>query len=89
MLKFSHLIYNNGFKNQIQGLIMKRVLVILAWLSGAVGMTMMMMGLIILFTGDTLWSHTCANFIYPGTSFLILGIFFFMAASNARRNHTL
>ncbi|MFZ5430236.1 MAG: hypothetical protein ACOZDD_08390 [Bacteroidota bacterium] len=68
---------------------MKRVLVILAWLSGAVGMTMMLMGLIVLFTGETLWSQTCSNFVYPGTSFIVLGIFFFMAASNARRPHIL
>ena len=57
---------------------MKKLLETLAWASGAVGIIMMILGVISRLTGGILWNHWWSNYFYPGTAFIILGIFFFL-----------
>ncbi len=59
---------------------MKRLLVLLGWATGAVGVIMMIMGVIAVFTGGILFDHMWSNLFYPGSSFIMLGIFLFLGA---------
>jgi len=56
---------------------MKNTLKLLAWLSGAIGIIMMIVGTIAVFAGGILWNHMWSNFFYPALNFLFLGLFFF------------
>jgi hypothetical protein len=57
---------------------MKNALKNLAWLSGAIGIVMMIVGIIAVVVGGILWDHMWSNYFYPAYNFLLLGIFLFV-----------
>lgn len=59
---------------------MKSKLKLLAWISGAIAMVMMLLGIIAVFAGGVLMNHMWSNYFYPAYNFLLLGIFLFVAA---------
>jgi hypothetical protein len=59
---------------------MKNTLKLLAWLSGAIGIIMMIVGTIAVFAGGILWNHMWSSYFYPAYNFLLLGIFLFLGA---------
>ena len=59
---------------------MKNILTMLAWLSGAIGIIMMIVGTVAVFAGGILWNHMWSNYFYPAYNFLLLGIFLFLGA---------
>jgi len=59
---------------------MKNTLKILAWLSGAIGIIMMIIGTIAVLAGGILWNHMWSSYFYPAYNFLLLGIFLFLGA---------
>lgn len=59
---------------------MKNMLKMLAWLSGAIGIIMMVIGTIAVFAGGILWNHMWSNYFYPAYNFLLLGIFLFLGS---------
>jgi hypothetical protein len=59
---------------------MKNTLRMLAWLSGAIGIIMMIVGIIAVAAGGILWNHMWSNYFYPAYNFLLLGIFLCMGA---------
>ncbi len=58
---------------------MKKILHLVAWISGGVGVVMMILGIIAVFAGGILWNHMWSTYIYPVCSFLMLGIFLFLS----------
>ncbi|MEI6059967.1 MAG: hypothetical protein WCR72_04625 [Bacteroidota bacterium] len=58
---------------------MKNILKNLAWLSGAVGVLLMILGMIAVLAGNKLFGHFWTTYFYPAYNFLLLGIFFFLA----------
>ncbi len=59
---------------------MKNTLKNIAWLSGAIGIVMMILGVISVIAGGVLWNHMWSNYFYPAYNFLLLGIFLFLAS---------
>jgi hypothetical protein len=59
---------------------MKNSLKILAWVSGSVGIIMMLLGSIAVINGDHFLGHFWSNYFYPAYNFILLGIFLFLAA---------
>ena len=59
---------------------MKNTLKLLAWPSGAIGIIMMIIGIIAVAAGGILWNHMWSNYFYPAYNFLLLGIFLFLGA---------
>jgi hypothetical protein len=57
---------------------MKKVLFLSAWISGAIGGLMMLLGVIAVLAGGILCNHNWSNLFYPGTGFVLLGIFLFI-----------
>ena len=62
---------------------MKRTTVTLAWASGAVGIILIILGIIARIADGILLNHWWSNYFYPGAVFVILGIFFFLGAMTA------
>jgi hypothetical protein len=58
---------------------MKGITKILAWVSGSVGMIMMLLGTIAVLNGDRFLGHFWSNYFYPAYNFILLGIFLFVA----------
>ncbi|HSV88277.1 MAG TPA: hypothetical protein VLH61_06510 [Bacteroidales bacterium] len=58
---------------------MVKILTILGWLSGAVGVVMMLLGVISVFAGGVFLDSHWKNYFYPGVGFVILGVFGFVA----------
>jgi hypothetical protein len=58
---------------------MKNTLKMLAWLCGAIGILMMILGVIAVFAGGIFMNHMWSNYFYPAYNFLLMGIFLFMA----------
>ena len=58
---------------------MKSKLKLLAWISGAIAMVMMLLGIIAVFAGGILMNHMWSNYFYPAYNFLLLGIFLLVA----------
>jgi hypothetical protein len=63
---------------------MKNTLKMLAWLSGAIGIIMMLVGIIALTAGGILWEHMWSSYFYPSYNFLLLGIFLFLGAMGSK-----
>ena len=61
---------------------MKNTLKMLAWFSGAVGIIMMLVGIIAVIAGGILWEHMWSSYFYPAYNFLLLGIFLFVGAGS-------
>jgi hypothetical protein len=59
---------------------MKNSLKILAWVSGSVGIIMMLLGSIAVLNGDRFLGHFWSNYFYPAYNFILLGIFLFLAS---------
>lgn len=59
---------------------MKNKLKLLGWISGAIGIAMMLIGIIAVFAGGILLNHMWSNYFYPAYNFLLLGTFLFLAA---------
>jgi hypothetical protein len=59
---------------------MKNTLKMLAWLSGAIGIILMIIGIIAVAAGGILWNHMWSNYFYPAYNFLLLGIFLLLGA---------
>ena len=57
---------------------MKKLCETLAWASGAVGILLIILGIIARIAGGILLNHWWSNYFYPGAVFVILGIFFFL-----------
>lgn len=58
---------------------MKKVFQTIAWISGAVAIIMMILGIIAVLAGGILWNHMWSTYFYPAYNFLLLGIFLFIA----------
>ena len=59
---------------------MKSKLKLSAWISGAIAMVMMLLGIIAVFAGGILMNHMWSNYFYPAYNFLLLGIFLFLGS---------
>jgi len=57
---------------------MKKLLQILAWLSGAVGAILIVLAVIAVLAGGILFNHWWSNYLYPAGVFLVLGIYLFL-----------
>lgn len=57
---------------------MKNVLKIFAWINGAVGIILMLLGIIAVIAGDRFLGHFWSNYFYPAYDFIVLGIFLFL-----------
>ena len=68
---------------------MKRYLQILAWLSGAVGVVFIALGIIAFLGGGKLFTHRWDNYFYPAGIFLHLGIFLFLGHLACNKNKQL
>jgi hypothetical protein len=68
---YLYFINNPGF--------MKKAFMILAWLNGMVGLTLMLLGVIAVLAGDRFLGHFWSNYFYPAYNFILMGIFFFIA----------
>lgn len=55
----------------------------LAWLNGAIGIIMMIVGIIAVAVGGILWNHMWSSYFYPAYNFLLLGIFLLLAAGSS------
>jgi hypothetical protein len=58
---------------------MKKNLKMIAWGSGAIGILMMLLGIIARLAGGILLGHMWSSYFYPAEVFLLLGIFLFVA----------
>ncbi len=58
---------------------MKNGLKILAWISGGVGIIMMLLGIIAAINDNHFLGHFWSSYFYPAYNFILLGIFFFVA----------
>lgn len=61
---------------------MKNTLKMLAWSTGAIGIIMMIIGIIAFVSGGILWEHMWSSYFYPSYNFLLLGIFLFLGAGS-------
>ena len=52
----------------------------LAWISGGIGIVMMLLGVIAVLNDNHFLGHFWQNYFYPAYNFLLLGIFLFLAA---------
>jgi multisubunit Na+/H+ antiporter MnhB subunit len=52
---------------------------IMAWINGAVGIVLMLLGIIAVLAGDRFLGHFWSNYFYPAYNFILLGMFFFLA----------
>ena len=59
---------------------MKNIVKNIAWFSGAIGIVMMIIGIIAAIAGGILWNHRWSNYFYPAYNFLLLGIFLFLGS---------
>ena len=59
---------------------MKKLIIWAGWVSGAIGALLMLLGLIAKLAGGIMLNHLWSNYFYPGTSFVVLGIFLFLGA---------
>jgi len=59
--------------------VMKNFLKIAAWINGAIGVILILLGVIAVLAGDRFLGHFWANYFYPAYNFLLLGIFCFLA----------
>lgn len=57
---------------------MKKLLQITGWLSGAIGLVLIILGIIAVLAGGILFNHYWSNYFYPAGVFLLFGIFVFM-----------
>jgi hypothetical protein len=57
---------------------MKNLLKIFAWINGAVGIILMLLGIIAVIAGDRFLGHFWSNYFYPAYDFIVLGIFLFL-----------
>jgi hypothetical protein len=60
---------------------MKKLIIWAAWASGAIGAVLMLLGVIARLAGGIMWNHMWSNYFYPGTCFIVLGIFLFLGAA--------
>jgi hypothetical protein len=51
----------------------------MAWINGAVGLILMLLGIIAVINGDRFLGHFWSNYFYPAYNFILLGMFFFLA----------
>jgi hypothetical protein len=58
---------------------MNNTLKILAWISGGVGIIMMLLGIIAALNDNHFLGHFWSSYFYPAYNFLLLGIFLFVA----------
>ena len=58
---------------------MKNLLKMCAWLSGGIGIIMMLLGIIAVIAGNHLMGHIWTSYFYPAYNFLLLGVFLFLA----------
>ncbi len=58
---------------------MKNGLKILAWISGGVGVIMMLLGIIAALNDNHFLGHFWSSYFYPAYNFILLGIFLFLA----------
>lgn len=65
---------------------MKNILKILAWLNGAIGIILMLLGIIAVLAGDRFLGHFWSNYFYPAYNFIVMGIFFFLAIIVSRES---
>ena len=65
---------------------MKKTTVTLAWASGAIGILLIILGIIARLAGGILLNHWWSNYFYPGAVFVILGIFFFLGTMAVSRD---
>ncbi len=65
---------------------MKNTLQLLGWLSGAIAIVMMLLGIIAVISGGIFLDHMWSNYFYPAYNFLLLGIFLFVAALIPKEN---
>jgi hypothetical protein len=59
---------------------MKKLITWAGWASGAIGAILMLLGVIARLGGGILLNHAWPNYFYPGTCFVVLGIFLFLGA---------
>ena len=65
---------------------MKNKLKLLGWISGAIAIVMMLLGIIAVLNGGIFMNHMWSNYFYPAYTFLTLGIFLFVAALVQKEN---
>lgn len=58
---------------------MKNTLKILAWVSGGIGMIMMLLGIIAALNNNHFLGHFWSSYFYPAYNFILLGVFLFVA----------
>jgi hypothetical protein len=58
---------------------MKNILHIAAWVTGSIGILMMLLGIIAFMAGGILFGHLWSNYFFPAYNFILLGTFFFLA----------
>ncbi|MFZ4546830.1 MAG: hypothetical protein ACOYN4_05330 [Bacteroidales bacterium] len=58
---------------------MKNPLHIAAWVTGSIGILMMLLGIIAFLAGGILFGHLWSNYFFPAYNFILLGTFFFLA----------
>ena len=58
---------------------MKNGFKILAWISGGVGVIMMLLGIIAALNDNHFLGHFWSSYFYPAYNFILLGIFLFLA----------
>jgi hypothetical protein len=61
---------------------MKQILKFSGWLSGAVAIIMILLGVIAVLSGGIFLNHMWSNYFYPAYNFIMLGIFLFIASMN-------
>lgn len=59
---------------------MNNTLKMIGWFSGAIGIIMMLIGIIAVIAGGILWEHMWSSYFYPAYNFLLLGIFLFLGS---------
>jgi hypothetical protein len=60
---------------------MKNLIRVSGWISGVIGIIMMLLGVIAVFAGGIFLNHHWTNYFYPGGMFVVLGIFFFLGTT--------
>ena len=57
---------------------MKNLLRVSGWICGVIVLIMMLLGVISVFAGGIFLNHHWMNYFYPGSMFVVLGIFLFL-----------
>jgi len=65
---------------------MRNFFKIMAWISGSVGIVLMLLGIIAVLAGDRFLGHFWSNYYYPAYNFILLGMFFFLAIIISKDN---